>query len=60
MLELSPEMVAALNRNQTSEFAALAEAATRNQSLKHYALQLAAAGRAPVSEVVRVASELGD
>ena len=60
MLEMTHEMVAALNRNQTNEFAALAEAATRNQSLKHYALQLALAGRAPVSEVIRVASELGD
>ena len=60
MLEMTHDMVAALNRNQTNEFAALAEAATRNQSLKHYALQLALAGRAPVTEVIRVASELGD
>ena len=57
---MTHDMVAALNRNQTNEFVALAEAATRNQSLKRYALQLALAGRAPVSEVIRVASELGD
>ena len=30
------------------------------QSLKHRALQLALDGRSPVSEVIRVASELGD
>ncbi|MGH8741827.1 MAG: GspE/PulE family protein, partial [Burkholderiales bacterium] len=60
MLELSPEMVAALNRNQTNEFRTLAEKATREQSLKHHALQLALSGRSPVSEVIRVASELGD
>jgi MSHA biogenesis protein MshE len=60
MLEMSPEMVAALNRNQTNEFVALAQRAIEGQSLKHRALQLALAGRAPVSEVIRVASELGD
>ena len=60
MLEMSPDMVAALNRNQTNEFMALAEQATREQSLKHRALQLALTGRSPVSEVIRVASELGD
>ena len=60
MLEMSPEMVAALNRNQTNEFVALAQRAIEGQSLKHRALQLALAGRAPISEVIRVASELGD
>jgi hypothetical protein len=53
-------MVAALNRNQTNEFMALAEADTRERSLRHRALQLALSGRSPVSEVIRVASELGD
>jgi hypothetical protein len=52
--------VAALNRNQTNEFAALAQQAIGEQSLKHRALQLALTGRSPVSEVIRVASELGD
>jgi hypothetical protein len=53
-------MVAALNRNQTNEFMALAQQAVEGQSLKHRALQLALEGRSPVSEVIRVASELGD
>jgi hypothetical protein len=52
--------VAALNRNQTNEFMALAQRAVEGQSLKHRALQLALEGRSPVSEVIRVASELGD
>jgi len=60
MLEISPEMVQALNRNQNNEFVALAEAALRGKSLKHQAVQLALAGRTPASEVIRVASELGD
>jgi len=60
MLEISADMVSALNRNQGNEFIALAEEATRGQSLKHHALRLAREGRAPVSEVIRVASELGD
>jgi MSHA biogenesis protein MshE len=60
MLEMSPDMVAALNRNQTNEFMALAQQAVEGQSLKHRALQLALEGRSPVSEVIRVASELGD
>jgi MSHA biogenesis protein MshE len=60
MLEMSSEMVAALNQNRNDEFVTLAEQALRGRSLRHQALQLAIAGRAPVSEVVRVASELGD
>ena len=60
MLEMSAEMVSALNRNQGNDFVTLAEQATRGQSLKQHALRLALEGRAPVSEVIRVASELGD
>jgi len=60
MLEITPDMVKALNRNQNNEFVALAEAALKDKSLRHQALQLALAGRTPVSEVIRVASELGD
>jgi MSHA biogenesis protein MshE len=60
MLEMTPDMVHTLNRNQTNEFMALAEAATRERSLKHRVLQLAVQGRSPVSEVIRMASELGD
>ena len=60
MLEMSGDMIAAINQNRTNEFAKLAEAALRGQSLKHQALQLALAGRAPLAEVIRVASELGD
>ena len=57
---MSADMVAALNHNEGNEFMALAEAANRGRSLKHHALQLAIEGRAPVSQVIRVASELGD
>ena len=60
MLEMSADMVSALNRNQGNEFMALADQATHGQSLKHHALRLVREGRVPVSEVVRVASELGD
>ena len=60
MLEISADMVSALNRNEGNEFVALAQAATRGQSLKHHALRLAREGRAPVSELMRMASELGD
>jgi MSHA biogenesis protein MshE len=60
MLEMSSEMIAALNQNRSDEFSGLAEQFLRGRSLKHQALQLAAAGRAPVAEVIRMASELGD
>jgi len=60
MLEMSAAMVAALNRNQTNEFMALAHQAVEGQSLKHRALALALAGRSPVPAVLRVTSELGD
>ncbi len=60
LLEISPQMIMALNRNATNDFVALAEQAVRGRSLKHQALQLAIAGRTPVSELIRVASELGD
>jgi MSHA biogenesis protein MshE len=60
MLEITGEMVSALNRNQGNEFTTLAEQAIRGRSLKHHALKLALEGRSPVSEVIRVASELGD
>jgi MSHA biogenesis protein MshE len=60
MLEMSPDMVSALNQNRNNDFVALSEEALRDRSLRHQALQLVLAGRAPLSEVVRVASELGD
>jgi MSHA biogenesis protein MshE len=60
MLEITPELTQALNRNETNQFMTLAERAMLGRSLKHQALQLAFAGRAPVSELIRVASELGD
>jgi MSHA biogenesis protein MshE len=60
MLEITPELTSALNRNVPNEFMALAEHAMLGRSLKHQALVLAAAGRTPVSELIRVASELGD
>jgi MSHA biogenesis protein MshE len=60
MLEITPEMTQALNRGQNNEFVDLAHKALERRSLRHQALDLALAGRAPVSEVVRMASELGD
>ena len=60
MLEVSPEMAGALNQNRNEDFVRLAEVALRGRSLKHQALSLALAGRSPVAEVIRVASELGD
>jgi MSHA biogenesis protein MshE len=60
MLEVSPDMSSALNQNRNEEFVRLAGAALRGRSLKHQALELALAGRSPVGEIVRVASELGD
>jgi len=53
-------MVAAINQNRADEFGALAAQALQGRSLKHQALELALAGRAPLAEVIRVASELGD
>jgi hypothetical protein len=53
-------MTAALNRNYTNGFIALAGSAMQGRSLKQQALQLVAGGRAPVAEAIRVASELGD
>jgi MSHA biogenesis protein MshE len=60
MLEVSPDMASALNQNHNQDFVRLAESALRGRSLKHQALELALAGRSPVAEVIRVASELGD
>jgi MSHA biogenesis protein MshE len=60
MLEVTPEMSSALNQNRNDEFVRLADAALVGRSLKHQALALALAGRSPVSEVIRMASELGD
>jgi type II secretory ATPase GspE/PulE/Tfp pilus assembly ATPase PilB-like protein len=60
MLEMTPDMVAAINQNRTDEFGTLAQQALRARSLKDQALELALAGRAPLAEVIRVASELGD
>jgi MSHA biogenesis protein MshE len=60
MLEITPAMTQALNRGQNNEFVDLAHKALERRSLRHQALDLALAGRAPVSEVVRMASELGD
>jgi MSHA biogenesis protein MshE len=43
MLEITPELTHALNRNETNEFAALAARDMHGRSLKHQALELAAA-----------------
>jgi MSHA biogenesis protein MshE len=60
MLEMTPQLANALNRNETNVFMELAARAMQGRSLKHEALALARLGRAPISELIRVASELGD
>ena len=53
-------MASALNQNRNEDFVRLADTALKGRSLKHQALDLALAGRSPVGEIIRVASELGD
>ena len=60
MLEMDAELTAAVNREDTTEFARLAAAHMAGRSMRHHAAQLAFAGRTTLAEAIRVSSELED
>ncbi len=60
MLEMDAALTAAINLEDTTEFARLAAKHMAGRSMRHHAAQLALAGRTTVSEAVRVSSELDD
>jgi MSHA biogenesis protein MshE len=57
ILEMTPELVRAMHRNDPDEFSAQAHAALAGRTLKHQGLRLALAGRTLLGEVIRVASQ---
>ncbi len=60
MLEMTSPLVSAINRNDTNEFMRAAQAAIKGRSLRERALELALEGKVPLTEVMRVTSELGE
>jgi len=56
MLEMSPDMVRALNNNDTNAFIELARREMAGGTLGHHAYRMAAAGRTTLGEAIRVAS----
>ena len=60
MLEMDAALTAAVNREDTTEFARLAAAHMAGRSMRHHAAQLAFAGRTTLAEAIRVGSELED
>ncbi len=60
MLEMDAALTAAVNQEDTTEFAELAVKHMAGRSMRHHAAQLALAGRTTVSEAIRVSSELED
>ena len=60
MLEMDAALTAAINLEDTTEFAQLAAKHMAGRSMRHHAAQLALTGRTTVSEAVRVSSELED
>jgi MSHA biogenesis protein MshE len=60
MLEMDAALTAAVNREDTTEFARLAAAHMAGRSMRHHAAQLAFAGRTTLAEAIRVSSELED
>lgn len=60
MLEMDAALIAAVNLEDTTEFARLAVKHMAGRSMRHHAAQLALAGRTTVSEAIRVSSELED
>jgi MSHA biogenesis protein MshE len=60
MLEMDPALTAAVNREDTTEFARLAAGHMAGRSMRHHAAQLAFAGRTTLAEAIRVSSELED
>jgi MSHA biogenesis protein MshE len=57
MLEMTPELVAAANREDPAGFVAAARAQIAGSSLQDHAIRLALEGRSTVAEVMRVATE---
>src|SRR5487761_1916628 len=60
MLEMDAALTAAVNREDTTEFARLAAGHMAGRSMRHHAAQLAFAGRTTLAEAIRVSSELED
>jgi MSHA biogenesis protein MshE len=60
MLEMDAALTAAVNREDTTEFARLALGHMAGRSMRHHAAQLAFAGRTTLAEAIRVSSELED
>jgi MSHA biogenesis protein MshE len=56
MLEMSPELVRAANRNDPNLFTEIAKKQLEGHTLAHNAFKLAAEGRTTVEEAIRVAS----
>ena len=60
MLEMDAALTAAINREDTTEFARLALKHMAGRSMRHHAAQLAFAGRTTLAEAIRISSELED
>jgi MSHA biogenesis protein MshE len=60
MLEMDATLIAAVNREDTTEFARLAAMHMAGRSMRHHAAQLVLAGRTTLSEAIRISSELED
>ena len=60
MLEMDAALTAAVNREDTTEFAQLAVKHMAGRSMRHHAAQLAFAGKTTLAEAIRVSSELED
>ena len=60
MLEMDAALIAAVNREDTTEFSRLAVMHMAGRSMRHHAAQLAFAGKTTLAEAIRVSSELED
>lgn len=60
LLEMTPELVSLVNRNDPDGFARSARAQLSGETMQCHGLRLAAAGKTTIAEVMRVASNVGD
>jgi MSHA biogenesis protein MshE len=60
MLEMDAALTAAVNREDTTEFAQVAATRMAGRSMRDHAAQLAFSGRTTLSEAIRASSELED
>ncbi|MHB8668485.1 MAG: GspE/PulE family protein [Burkholderiales bacterium] len=60
MLEMDAALTAAVNHEDTTEFARIAASHMAGRSMRHHAAQLALSGRTTLAEAIRVSSELED